>query len=56
MVMINNLLADIAIMLSSIKTVYVLAEQNGLHNLSNLMAERQDAFNKHAWFLRSTLK
>ena len=56
MVMINNLLADISLVQSSIKTVYDLAEQNGLHNLSNLMAERQDAFNKHAWFLRSTLK
>jgi starvation-inducible DNA-binding protein len=55
-VMFSNLLADIAIMQSSIKTVYDLAEQNGLHNLSNLMAERQDAFNKHAWFLKSTLK
>jgi starvation-inducible DNA-binding protein len=56
MVMISNLLADIATMQSSIKTVYDLAEQNGMHNLSNLMAERQDAFNKHAWFLKSTLK
>ena len=56
MIMINNLLADIALVQNSNKNVYDLAEQNGFHNLSNLMADRQDAFSKHAWFLKATLK
>ena len=55
-VMLSNLLYDIVLIQNNIKVVYDLAEQNGLHNLSNLMAERQDAFQKHAWFLKSTLK
>jgi starvation-inducible DNA-binding protein len=55
-VMFSNLLYDIVLVQNNIKVVYDLAEQNGLHNLSNLMAERQDAFRKHAWFLKSTLK
>lgn len=54
--MLNNLLSDIGIIQTNIKAVYDLAEQAGQHNLSNLMAERQDAFTKHAWMLRSTLK
>ena len=33
-----------------------LAEERGEHGLSNFLADRQDAFAKHAWFLRSTLK
>jgi len=54
--MLQKLLADIDIVQSSIKVCYDLAEQNGLHGLSNLMAERQDAFAKHAWMLAATLK
>jgi starvation-inducible DNA-binding protein len=55
-VMLQRLLEDIPVMLTSINRVYVLAEQEGCHNISNFMAERQDAFNKHAWMIKSTLK
>lgn len=54
--MLQKLLADIKIIQSSIKICYDLAEQNMNHGLSNLMAERQDAFAKHAWMLTATLK
>jgi starvation-inducible DNA-binding protein len=54
--MIEKLLADINVVQSSVKVCYDLAEQNSNHGLSNLMAERQDAFAKHAWMLTATLK
>ena len=54
--MIQKLLADIQVVQTSIKICYDLAEQSGNHGLSNLMAERQDAFAKHAWMLNATLK
>jgi len=54
--MLQKLLSDIDIVQASIKICYDLAEQNMNHGLSNLMAERQDAFAKHAWMLRATLK
>lgn len=54
--MLQKLLADIQVIQTSIKTCYNLAEQSGNHGLSNLMAERQDAFAKHAWMLTATLK
>lgn len=54
--MIQKLLADIQVIQVSIKNCYDLAEQSGNHGLSNLMAERQDAFAKHAWMLTATLK
>lgn len=54
--MIQKLLADISIIQQNIKNCYDLAEQNSNHGLSNLMAERQDAFAKHAWMLSATLK
>lgn len=54
--MMEKLLADIGVLQSSIKVCYDLAEQNSNHGLSNLMAERQDAFAKHAWMLTATLK
>lgn len=55
-VMLQRLLDDISIVQSSTMAVYHLAEQEMQHNLSNFMADRQDAFNKHAWMLRATLK
>lgn len=54
--MIEKLLSDIDIIQKSIMTCYHLAEENMNHGLSNLMAERQDAFAKHAWMLTATLK
>jgi starvation-inducible DNA-binding protein len=38
------------------KLVFDLAEQNGEHGLGDFLAGRQDAFRKHAWMLRATLK
>jgi starvation-inducible DNA-binding protein len=55
-VMMHRLLDDIQVMNSNIMRVYELAEQERCHNISNFMAERQDAFNKHAWMIRSTIK
>ena len=54
--MCQELLSANSIVLEQVKVVYDLAEAAGAHSLSNLMAERQDAHNKHAWFLRSHLK
>jgi starvation-inducible DNA-binding protein len=56
MSMLQKLLSDIDIIQKSIMTCYHLAEENMNHGLSNLMAERQDAFAKHAWMLTATLK
>jgi DNA-binding ferritin-like protein len=36
--------------------MFVQAEERGEHGLSNFLADRQDAFAKHAWFLRATAK
>jgi starvation-inducible DNA-binding protein len=55
-VMFQRLLNDISIVSASCMVVYGLAEQEGCHNISNFMAERQDAFNKHMWMIRSTLE
>jgi DNA-binding ferritin-like protein len=38
------------------KMVYDLAEREGKHGISNFLAERMDAHDKHSWFLRSSLK
>lgn len=54
--MCQELLSANSIILEQIKAVYDLAEAEGQHGLSNLMAERQTAHAKHAWFLRSSLK
>lgn len=54
--MAQRLLNDTPVVLNSIERAYELAEGQHLHGLSNLLAERQDAFLKHAWMLRSTLK
>jgi starvation-inducible DNA-binding protein len=55
-VMMARLLEDNQKVLASIETCYELAEQQHNHALSNWLAERQDAHNKHAWMLRSILK
>ena len=54
--MLRRLLADNERVLAAINTCYHIAEKNGSHGLSNLMAERQDAHKKHGWMLRATLK
>jgi len=54
--MVAELLADAEKMQEIMKLLFVEAEARGEHGLSNFLADRQDAFAKHAWFLRSTLK
>lgn len=54
--MVRRLNNDITIVLNSIMDAYHLAEENMQHGYSNLMAERQDAFLKHSWMLKATLK
>ena len=54
--MVAELLADAEKMQEIMKVVFVEAEARGEHGLSNFLADRQDAFAKHAWFLRATVK
>ena len=51
-----ELLQDADNMVLILKKVYDIAEQEGEHGFSNFLAERMDAFRKHAWMLRATLK
>ena len=54
--MIAELLRDAEKMQEIMKVLFVEAEAFGHHGLSNFLADRQDAFAKHAWFLRATAK
>jgi len=54
--MVAELLRDAEKMQEIMKVLFVEAEALGHHGLSNFLADRQDAFAKHAWFLRATLK
>jgi len=54
--MVSELLRDAEKMQEIMKVLFQEAEERGEHGLSNFLADRQDAFAKHAWFLRSTLK
>jgi starvation-inducible DNA-binding protein len=54
--MVAELLRDAEKMQEIMKVLFVEAENLGHHGLSNFLAERQDAFAKHAWFLRATAK
>ena len=54
--MVAELLRDAEKMQEIMKVLFVEAENLGHHGLSNFLADRQDAFAKHAWFLRSTAK
>ena len=54
--MIEALLVDAEKMQEIMKVLFVEAEQNRLYGLSDFLAGRQDAFAKHAWFLRATSK
>jgi starvation-inducible DNA-binding protein len=54
--MVAELLRDAEKMQEIMKVLFVEAETLGHHGLSNFLADRQDAFAKHAWFLRSTAK
>ena len=54
--MIQELLNDADHMVLVLKKVYDMAEEAGEHGFSNFLAERMDAFRKHAWMLRATAK
>lgn len=54
--MLAELLSDNEKVLKVIKLVYDLAEREGQHGLSNFLAERLDAHQKHGWMLRASLK
>jgi starvation-inducible DNA-binding protein len=54
--MVAELLEDSGKIVRVLKLVYDLSEREGKHGLSNFLAERMDAHDKHAWMLRSSLK
>lgn len=54
--MVVDLLRDSEKMVLILKRVYDIAEREGEHGFSNFLAERMDAFRKHAWMLRATTK
>ena len=54
--MVAELLRDAEKMQEIMKVLFQEAEARGENGLSNFLADRQDAFAKHAWFLRATAK
>lgn len=54
--MVQELLRDAEKMQEIMKILFTEAEARGENGLSNFLADRQDAFAKHAWFLRATAK
>ena len=54
--MVQELLQDAEKIPKVLKLVYDRAETVGKHGFSNFLAERMDAYDKHAWMLRSSLK
>lgn len=54
--MVKELLLDSEKISKLFKMVYDLAEREGKHGLSNFLAERMDAHDKHSWMLRASLK
>lgn len=51
-----ELLADSDKLAQLMGMVYKMAESANEFGLANFLADRQDAFRKHSWMLRSTLK
>lgn len=54
--MVQELLNDSEKTSKLFKLVYDLAEREGKHGISNFLAERMDAHDKHSWMLRASLK
>ena len=54
--MVTQLFADNAIVMSSIKRVFELAETENEIGFSNFLQDRYDVHKKHQWMLRSILK
>jgi starvation-inducible DNA-binding protein len=55
-IMVAELLRDGEIMVDLLRKVFQIAEQSGEHGLSDFIAARMDAHQKHNWMLRSSLK
>lgn len=53
--MVQELLADAEKLPKILKLIYDRAEAAGKHGFSNFLAERMDAYDKHAWMLRASL-
>jgi len=54
--MLQELLNDSDSLVDIFRELFAVAESMGEHGLSNFLADRQDAFSKHSWMLRSSLK
>lgn len=54
--MVQELLRDAEKMQEIMKLLFAQSEERREHGLSDFLAGRQDAFAKHAWFLRATSK
>jgi starvation-inducible DNA-binding protein len=54
--MVLELLEDSTKMSKLLQVVFQAAEELGEHGLSDFLAARMDAHQKHSWMLRSTLK
>ena len=54
--MFAELYRDNEIILEHLNTCYDSAEAEKQYGISNFVAERLDAHNKHQWMIRSTLK
>lgn len=54
--MVAELLRDGEVMVEMLRKVFQLAESAGEHGISDFLAARMDAHQKHNWMLRSSLK
>lgn len=55
-IMVAELLRDGELMVDLLRKVFQLGEQVGEHGISDFIAARMDAHQKHNWMLRSSLK
>jgi starvation-inducible DNA-binding protein len=55
-IMVAELLRDGEIMVDLLRKVFQISEQSSEHGLSDFIAGRMDAHQKHNWMLRSSLK
>lgn len=55
-VMVGELLKDGEVMVDLLRKVFQMAEAAGEHGISDFLAARMDAHQKHNWMLRSSLK
>ena len=54
--MLSELYEDSEKMIKLLKLVFDMSESLGQHGLSDFIAGRMDAHQKHSWMLRATLK